>query len=180
MIVIAMTDENRGDNPLTMIKRLPKNSILIFRHYADPNRMQLATDVVRACRKQNVRCLIAGDFRLAHRCRADGVHVPEYQLRRCPHRRFAPAHWIMTGAAHNEKSVRLIQQMGFDAGLLSPVFDTPSHPNARALGLVTFSAICHRSTVPVIALGGVRAARLLRLQKAGASGIAGIGLFGEK
>jgi len=179
LIFIAMTDEGRGGDPLNMIRLLPKNSILIFRHYTDPSREQLAHKIVRACKRAGVRCLIAGDVGLARKCKSDGVHFPEYQLGRLSVRRFMPTHWITTGAAHTQKSVRRIGALGLAAALLSPVFASKSHPEARALGIWQFAAISHRTRVPVIALGGVSVDRLRRLRLAGAHGIAGISLFSE-
>ena len=175
--LVAMTDEERGDDPVALIRRLPKNCILIFRHYTIPARRQLAGEVVRACRRRGVRCLIAGDIALARQHKADGVHFPEYQLRRLPVRRFMPTGWITTAAAHSQKSIRLVDRLGLTAALLSPVFPSASHPAGRALGILRFATICHRTNVPVIALGGVDAGQLNRLRKAGASGVAGISLF---
>ena len=179
MILVAMTDEVRGDSPFDMIRNLPKNSILIFRHYTDPNREQLALRVVRACRRAKVRCLIAGDVHLARKCKSDGLHFPEYRLGRLPVRRFMPVHWITTGAAHNLKSVRLIERLGLDAALLSPVYASLSHPGAKTLGTRKFTAICRRTNLPVIALGGISAGHFRRLRHAGAQGVAGISLFSK-
>jgi len=177
LILIAMTDEDRGGDPFDMVRQLPKNSILIFRHYTDPTRVQLAHQIVRACRRAGVYCLIAGDIGLARKSKSDGVHFPEHQLGRLPVRRFMPTQWITTGAAHNHKSIRRIEVLGLDAALLSPVFSSKSHPGAKALGIWKFTVISRRAEVPVIALGGVRVDHLRRLRLAGASGVAGIGLF---
>jgi len=177
LTLIAMTDEGRGGDPLDMIRQLPKNSFLIFRHYTDPAREHLAHKIVRACRRAGVRCLIAGDINLARKCNSDGVHFPEHQLSRLSVRRFMPPHWITTGAAHDHKSVRRIEALGLDAALLSLVFTSASHPGAKALGIWKFAAISRRAGVAVIALGGISADRLRRLRLAGAHGIAGISLF---
>jgi len=180
LILIAMTDENRGGDPLEMIRRLPKNSVLIFRHYSDPAREQLARQVVRACRTAGAYCLVAGDISLARKSKSDGVHFPEHQLRRLPVRRFMPPRWITTGAAHNHRNVRRVEALGLDAALLSPIFASKSHPGVRALGIWNFAVISRRVGVPVIALGGVSTDRLRRLRLAGASGVAGISLFSRQ
>lgn len=64
-----------------------------------------------------------------------------------------------------------------DAVLVSPVFPTKSHEASQALGLMRFAAIAAAAPIPVIALGGISAARIRRVFRAGAAGIAGIGLF---
>ena len=59
--------------------------------------------------------------------------------------------------------------------LLSPVFQTASHPGGRALGLQRFAALARASAAPVYALGGVTAENALRLRATPAVGIAAIG-----
>ena len=46
-----------------------------------------------------------------------------------------------------------------DGIFLSPVFPTASHPGAITLGSAGFHALARLSSVPVIALGGMTAAR---------------------
>ena len=50
-----------------------------------------------------------------------------------------------------------------DGIFLSPVFATASHPGADTLGVAGFHALARDSSVPVIALGGMNAARAREL-----------------
>ena len=50
-----------------------------------------------------------------------------------------------------------------DGIFLSPVFATASHPGADTLGAAGFHALARDSSVPVIALGGMNAARAREL-----------------
>jgi thiamine-phosphate pyrophosphorylase len=180
LFMVAMTDEVRVENPEKMIPRLPRGSMLIFRHYTHPEREKLAKNVVHECHKRGILCLIAGDIQIARSSGADGVHFPEHQLKNPQHRRFLPPHWIKTAAAHGIRSVRLAENFEVDAILLSPVFATKSHPKARPLGISRFARICTTAKVPVFALGGITKSRINRVRIAGASGVAGIGLFSNK
>jgi thiamine-phosphate pyrophosphorylase len=83
--------------------------------------------------------------------------------------------WIVTAAAHSPIAIRLAARLGVDAVLLSPVFATASHPDARTLGPLRFARWARESPVPVYALGGIDAARARRLRGSGAVGFAGIG-----
>jgi len=64
---------------------------------------------------------------------------------------------------------------GADYITLSPVFETASKPGHRALGPDRFAALAARSSVPVLALGGVTAEQCGALRKAGAAGVAVMG-----
>ena len=59
--------------------------------------------------------------------------------------------------------------------LLSPVFETKSHPGNAGLGVLKFAAWGRRAPLPVYALGGIDAGNARRLSHSGAAGIAGIG-----
>jgi thiamine monophosphate synthase len=62
--------------------------------------------------------------------------------------------------------------------LLSPIFPTASHPQARPLGLETLAdAVKTAGRVPVYALGGVDRENAKACIEAGAAGVAGIRTF---
>lgn len=178
--LLAMTDETRQPDPFPLIGRLPSGSGLIFRHYGAPERARLAARVVGACQRRGVRCLIAGDARLALELEADGVHLAEWQLRRGAVYGLGPLRarrGLITAAAHSLKTALSAQRAGLHGVLVSPVFATKSHEGADHLGVLRLAHICRKLELPVIALGGVTGDDVRRLEQAGAYGIAGIGLF---
>ena len=71
-----------------------------------------------------------------------------------------------------------IAEGGYDYLLFGTVFPSagkpPDHPVA---GLAGLAAACARSPIPVIAIGGIDAARLGAIAKSGAAGFAGVGMF---
>ncbi len=177
--VFALTDSDRGRGPLDLVRTLPQGAGLIFRHYAAPNREQTAAHVVRACRDSGIICLIAGDLALARKLKANGVHLPEWQLRKPPRglAAYRDQGGLVTVAAHSLSAVSRAAQLSVDGIFLSPVFPSISHPGGRSLGLTRFARIARMSPTVVFALGGIDAATSRRVLFAGAFGIAGIGLF---
>jgi thiamine-phosphate pyrophosphorylase len=63
---------------------------------------------------------------------------------------------------HSLRELAAAHRARADAVLLSPVFETRSHPGAKVLGPVRFRLIAARSRVPVIALGGMNSRRAKR------------------
>jgi thiamine-phosphate pyrophosphorylase len=61
--------------------------------------------------------------------------------------------------AHGIGELGLAARLGADAALLSPVFPTRSHPGGKVLGAVRFRLLARQAGLPVIALGGMSAAR---------------------
>jgi thiamine-phosphate pyrophosphorylase len=166
----AMTDEARGADPLALAAALPAGAWLIFRHYAVPDRSILAIKLARICRARRVKLLIAGDLQLAAAAKA-GLHLPERQAATPAIRLWRRRGGFMSVAAHGRLGLR----RGADAALLSPVFATASHPTAKPLGLLALRRLTRSARLPVLALGGVTAERLVALKSAAIFGVAAVG-----
>ncbi len=180
--LILMTDEKRLLDPLPVVRALPSGSAVILRHYADPNRADLAARLVAETQGRRIRVLIAGDARLAIRIGAHGLHLPEALVRHGggAWQKWRKPGWLVTAAAHSPKALFRAWRTGVDAALLSPVFPTASHPKARPLGTIRFASWCRTAPLAVYALGGITPANARRLKGCGAEGIAGIGGFVDK
>jgi thiamine-phosphate pyrophosphorylase len=125
------------------LRRLPRGSGFVFRHYHLPRAERRARyeALRRLCRSREIMVVLAGSRRDAARWRADANYGAHGQI--------ATAH-----------SLRELRQVGSaSAVMLSPVFPTRSHPGAPALGAIRFLLLARRSPVPVIALGGMTAKR---------------------
>lgn len=151
-----MTDERLGDALWRALERVPRGGGVIFRHYALPldQRRALFARVQRVARRRGLLLLRAGGEPLARR--EQGVHG----WGAGPVRRGA----IRSFPTHSRREALAALRAGADALFVSPVFATRSHPGARPLGRVRFSAIVRGLDVPVIALGGMTAARARSLR----------------
>lgn len=163
---LALTDQHRGGSPFEQLEHLHANDALILRHYNLPD--QERSDLARALRKtshtRGVRLLIAGSQKLAAQVKADGLHLPTWLLKRgYDWRTRTKPDWIITAAAHNQAELVAATQCGVDAALLSPVFATGSHPGAKPLGVVKFSALTRQTRLPIYALGGITQTSARRL-----------------
>ncbi|MEK9672117.1 MAG: thiamine phosphate synthase [Rhodospirillaceae bacterium] len=168
-----MTDDRRTPDPMADIGRLPRGAVVIFRHYDAPDRAGLGRRLRERAMRLGLVFVVAGDWRLARRLGADGLHLPAWMVRRPA--RFAPR-WrgLLTAAAHGFAAARAADRAGADLVLLSPVFPTASHPDRPALGVISFARTAGRLECGVLALGGVTPERLRRVVMTGAAGYAGI------
>ncbi len=175
-----MSDVARLPDPLAALTRLPRGAALILRHYGQPGRAALARRLVRAARPLGIVVLIAGDWRLAVRAGAAGLHLPEAALK-AP-LAIGPAvrskKMFVTITAHSPKTLFAAGKRGVSAALVGPVFPTQSHPGRPAMGPLRFAALCRLCPVPVIALGGIDARSARKIRDSGAAGIAGIAGIG--
>lgn len=169
-----LSDAERLADPRPALRRLPPGSGFIFRHYETEGREALARELLALCRQRRIHFLLAGDWRMALRLRADGVHLPEYLAHRARAIHAALPGALVSAAAHHARAVHRARIYGADMVLLSPIFATQSHPGGAALGTVRFAAIARTSRLPVMALGGLNARNARRLKGSGAAGLAGI------
>jgi len=177
--LILVTDSLRLADPLPAIAKLPHGAWVLFRHYDHPQREALGRAIARLCRAKRLSLLVAGDFALALRLKAQGVHLPEYGLRHpAPALRLWARHkGQLTAACHSRQALRQAKDWGVSAAFLSPVFPTQSHPGQGCLGPMRFRQLTRQSAVPVIALGGVNRQTIALLRHSGATGIAAIAGF---
>ena len=158
-----MTDERQGDGLLAAVARLPRGAGIVFRHYS--LRRSRAARLVRAGARRRRRglVLLAGPADQARAWGADGSHGR------------GPGQGLRSAPVHDLAEIRAAERHGADLLFLSPVFATRSAiPARRTLGLARFAWLARRTPLPVIALGGMNAARGRRLASLGAYGWAGI------
>lgn len=179
-LIILVTDKTRLPDPAAAIRRLPRGSAVILRHYGQPDRHALAHRLASLCRRRGVRLLIAGNWRLAAAVGAGGVHLPEAATRQGPmawggKSALRRPGFLVTAAAHSPAALWRAKRAGADAALLSPVFATASHPGAKGIGVLRFAAWCRQAPLPVYALGGIDRQTACRLMNADTAGFAAIG-----
>lgn len=179
--LILMTDDQRLPDPTEYIPQLPSGSAIVLRYRDEIKRNATAKRLVGECRAHRILMFIAGDFQLATKIGADGVHLSEIQARRqatmlaIGRARKRNPRLIITAAAHSFSALQKAQLIGADAALLSPIFPTASHPDRAHLGPTRFAGLVRKAApMPVYALGGVNPANAARLRGSGAVGIAGV------
>jgi thiamine-phosphate pyrophosphorylase len=152
---VWLVTDARNDAALERsLKRLPRGSGLIFRHYHLDTDARLARfkALRRIARARGHAVVLAGNMAQALNWGADGAYGAE--LSRGPRA-------LRLVSVHSLRELRRAARA--DAVLLSPVFPTRSHPGGKVLGTVRWRLIETRATAPVIALGGMNQCRARHL-----------------
>jgi thiamine-phosphate pyrophosphorylase len=154
---VWLISDARNDAGLeSALKRLPRGSGFIFRHYHMPPAARRARfdRLARIARGREHLVVLAGGAKEARAWGADGAYGPPHPLARGPRT-------IRLVTAHSMGEVAKTRRA--DAALLSPVFPTSSHPGGAVIGAVRFLLLARHSRCPVIALGGMSPARARQL-----------------
>ncbi|WP_296678559.1 thiamine phosphate synthase [Novosphingobium sp.] len=155
---IWIISDARNDAALEYaLARLPRGSGVVFRHYhlASRDRRARFDQVKRLAQARGHVVALSGNARTARRWGADAAYGSVQVLAPGPALpRLVAVHSLW----------ELAQVKRGDAILLSPVFETRTHPNGKTLGPRRFRLIAARSALPVIALGGMNSVRAKRLK----------------
>lgn len=157
---IWLVSDERNDGALARaLARLPRGSGFIFRHHHLPpaERMARFATLARAARARGHWVILAGTMAAANRAGADGAYGPAVRLAR-------GGRGLRLATAHSLREIAAATRARADAILLSPVFPTATHPGGKVLGELRFRSLASHARVPVIALGGVTAARARTLR----------------
>jgi thiamine-phosphate pyrophosphorylase len=155
-----LVSDERNDAMLEQVlRRLPRGSGFIYRHYHLPPGQRLARwhALLRLARARGHLAILADSALTAREWGADGIYGAPRAL--YPTRRL-----VTLATAHSLRELAQANRARADAVLLSPAFPTRSHPGAQALGPLRFRLLARHAAMLVIALGGLtpRTARRLR------------------
>ena len=129
-------------------------------------------------RTQGARCQVMVNDRadVALACGAEGAHLRADGPSVAEVRALGPEGWVVGRSVHQPAEVA--RHQAADYLLFGTVFGSRSKaPASPVAGLAALGTTAAKSTVPVVAIGGVTPATAARCIAAGASGVAGIGVF---
>jgi thiamine-phosphate pyrophosphorylase len=159
-----LTDERQGDALWSALRRLPRGSGVIVRHYSLPPKERVA--LFRRIRRLGHGLVLAwsGTEAQAQTLSADAVYGTDPRPGRLP--RLYPV--------HNAREITAADRADAALLFLSPVFPTRTHPGARPLGPLRFARLARTTGKPVVALGGMTSPRGRRMLSMGACGWAAV------
>lgn len=110
---------------------------------------------------------------------AAGVHLRADSVAGARLRAILPPGFVVGRSVHNLGEVEAALADGsYDYLLFGTVFPSVGKPAGHQIaGLPALREVCKRSPLPVIAIGGIDAARVPLVEEAGAAGFAGVGMF---
>ena len=102
-----------------------------------------------------------------------GVHLRSNSLPVSVARRLLGAQRLLGISVHTIEEVLSAQSQGADYIVLGPIYETPTKQMfGPPLGIHTLEKACRLVRIPIIGIGGVTAARVREMRRAGAFGVA--------
>jgi thiamine-phosphate pyrophosphorylase len=142
----------------------------------DRQRLEFARRVVDICAGYGATCLVNDRVDLALAAGAHGTHLGADDLPVAQARRLAGTGHLIGGTARDPERAAELVSAGADYLGVGPAFATVTKDGLPApIGVGGVAAVARAVGVPVIAIGGVDAARARMLRAAGAYGVAVVG-----
>jgi thiamine-phosphate pyrophosphorylase len=103
----------------------------------------------------------------------DGVHLGQSDLPWAAARRLAPPPFMIGASVRTPDEARQAEAEGVDYVAVSPVFDTPTKPDAEpGVGLEGIRQVRQVVRLPLVAIGGIQVGCVRDVIQAGANGVA--------
>ena len=131
-----------------------------------------ALEIQKLCRKHNIPFVINDNVEIARKIDADGVHVGQSDMKAGNVRAILGEGKILGVSAQTVEQALLAEKEGADYLGVGAVFPTGSKADAEDVSLDTLKEICRAVSIPVVAIGGIGAGNVSKLENSGISGIA--------
>ena len=131
-----------------------------------------AFEIKKLCRQNNVPFIINDNVEIARKINADGVHVGQSDMKAGNVRKILGENKILGVSVQTVEQALLAEKEGDDYLGVGAVFPTGSKMDADDVSYETLKEICSAVSIPVVAIGGIGAGNVLKLENSGISGIA--------
>lgn len=145
--------------------------------------LDVATQSVALCKKQNIVCIINDNPALALESDADGVHLGKNDMSPVDARKIIGQNKIIGGTANTFNDIKNLTLQGVDYIGLGPFRFTVTKKNlSPILGLEGYNSILEQCrnegiTIPIVAIGGILLEDVKEISATGIYGFAFSGLI---
>ncbi len=175
----VVTDPNlsRGRSHREVIESAVRGGVRVVQ-YREKNAstremIEQAAELFSLCRAHGIPFIVNDRVDVAQAVGADGVHVGQDDMPAALARKLIGPDKILGVSAENVEQARKAQADGANYIGASPIFSTPTKPDAPPpMGVAGLERVARAVSIPVVAIGGINATNAASIIRAGASGIA--------
>lgn len=131
-----------------------------------------AIKIRELCNKFNVPLIINDDVEIAIECGADGVHVGQSDMSADNVRKIIGDKMILGVSAQTVEQAIAAEKAGADYLGVGAVFQTSTKTDADFVSYDDLKKICAKTSIPVVAIGGISEDNMIKLKGSGIDGVA--------
>ena len=146
----------------------------------DPVLLEVVTRCVDLALGSQTAILVNDRLDVALAAGASGVHLRSRSVPAPAVRRHVPDGFLLGRSVHDAaEAAQVVEGGGVDYLVLGTVFSSQSKPGVSPCGVGVLRAVAGAVALPVLAIGGVTVDNGVEVFRAGAAGVAAIGLFAD-
>ena len=177
LYLVTDAELGRGRSNFQIVEAALRGGVTLVQYReknASTRRMIEEAFVLRQlCRTYGVPFIINDRLDVALAVEADGLHVGQEDMPAALARQLLGPGRLLGVSVENPNQARQALADGADYVGASPVFATPTKPDAPApMGLAGLQELACHTSLPIVAIGGVNASNAASVLRAGASGLA--------
>ena len=150
-----------------------KETTIIFRNYNKKIDKKLILYLKNYCKKKGNKFLLSNNVKLSVNLNLDGAYIPSFNKDKKHLSYSFKKNFILLGSAHNVYEMRNKELQNIEVIFLSSIFKN----NKNYLGINRFRTFSLFTKKKIVALGGISAANIKKLNLVNCSGFAGISFF---
>lgn len=147
----------------------PAGLILREKDLSPADYQTLARQVMALCGRYDVPCILHTQVQAAQSLGCRAIHLPLPVLRTLPEK-VRRAFSILGTSCHAAEESEEAAQLGCTYLIAGHIFATRCKEGLPPRGLAFLQAVCHSTSLPVWAIGGITPERIPAVQAAGAAG----------
>ncbi len=168
---------SHGRSTLEVVKAAISGGVTVVQYReknASTRQMIEEANQLRAlCKRYAIPFIVNDRVDVALAANADGVHVGQEDMPAALARRLVGPGRLVGVSVENIDQARQAQADGADYVGASPIFATPTKPDAPApIGIESLRELARLCQIPVVAIGGINRSNAAGVLQAGATGIA--------
>ena len=178
LLLYAVTDRAwlNGESLYKQVEKAIKGGVTFVqlreKNLDEESFLNEASEIQKLCRKYNIPFVINDNVEIARKINADGVHVGQSDMKAGNVRDILGKDKILGVSAQTVEQALLAEREGADYLGVGAVFPTGSKSDADDVSYETLKEICSAVSIPVVAIGGIGATNIHKLENSGISGIA--------
>ena len=158
-----------------ILKNNNTNLGVIYRNYSKKIDINEIYIIRKYCKKKGYKFYISNNFKLAVKCKADGLYIPSFNRKILHTKFYSSENFKIIGSAHNKKEINNKIKQDCKIIFLSPIFKIKK--SKYYLGISKFNLLTLNQNIHFAALGGINKKNIKLLKMLNISAMAGINFY---
>ena len=151
-------------------KEKPKGLVLREKDLCEEEYTALAEEVLKICRSYDTLCILHNFENVAVKLECDSLHLPLHKLRLLSDNK-KQSFKCLGASVHSVNEAVEAEKLGCTYITAGHIYDTDCKAGSPGKGLQYLKEVCENVSIPVFAIGGIKAENVADLTDLGAKGV---------